>query len=156
MPYWQPQGFMKSICKRWRDSVRLVYVGVKMQSKLFYEKLHITKAPADTSKAELQHKVLNQYPRSCSDLLTAVINEVAMIRWVKRNLSKAPVSSEKTTLLSAAEHWAFDQQQIRLISASCYLHCPWFDTNFRIILPRFAGPLAGLSQPVPVNKGPAH
>lgn len=46
----------------------------------FYEKLHITKAPADTSKAELQHKVLNQYPRSCSDLLTAVINEVAMIR----------------------------------------------------------------------------
>lgn len=79
-----------------------------------------------------------------------------MIGRVKVNPLKAPVSSEKITLLSAVQCHTFDQQQIRLISASYYLHCPWFDTNFRIILPRFTGLLAGLSQPVLVNKGPAH
>lgn len=57
---------------------------------------------------------------------------------------KAPVSSEKTKKswpLSAARRWVSNQLPIRIISASCYLHCPWFDTNFRIILPRLTGPL---------------
>lgn len=61
---------------------------------------------------------------------------------------KAPVSSvvrktkqQKTCPLSAARRWVFNQPHIRIISASCYLHCPWFDTNFRIILPRLTGPL---------------
>lgn len=60
---------------------------------------------------------------------------------------KAPVSSvvkkkqQKTWPLSAARRWVFNQPHIRIISASRYLHCPWFDTNFRIILPRLTGPL---------------
>lgn len=63
---------------------------------------------------------------------------------------------KETTPLSAVQHWAFDQEQIRLISARYYLHCPWFDTNFRIILSRFTEPLAGVSHPILVNKDPAH
>lgn len=41
--------------------------------------------------------------------------------------------------LYAARRWVSNQRHIGLISASCYLHCPWFDTNFRIILPRLTG-----------------
>lgn len=70
---------------------------------------------------------------------------------VNLNPGKALVSSEVPALLSAVEHCAFEQQQIKLISASYYLHCPCFDTNFTIILPRFTW----LSHPVIVNKGPA-
>ncbi len=42
-----------------------------------------------------------EYPWSCSDLLAAVVTEVVMIRRVKPNPFKAPVSSEKITQLSA-------------------------------------------------------
>ena len=96
------------------------------------------------------------YPRSQSDLVAAVNSEVAMtweLNWI---LFKAPVSLEKATLLSALQRWLFDQHQIRLISASRYLHCPWFDTSFRIILPRSTGRLAGLSRPDPVKSTGCH
>ena len=43
---------------------------------------------------------------------------------------------------------------MRLISGCCYLHCPWFDTHFKIIVSRFTGPLAGVSQSALVNKDP--
>ncbi len=58
------------------------------------DKVHITNAPADILQTELQPKVRIS-TRSCSDLLAAVITEVAMIRRVKLNPFKAPVSSEK-------------------------------------------------------------
>jgi len=95
------------------------------------------------------------YPWSCSDLLASVITQVAMIERVELNPFKAPVLTEKTTLLSAVHYWAFDQQQISLISAPYYLYCPWFDTNFRITLPRFSGQLAWPFEPIPVNKRPS-
>lgn len=60
-----------------------------------------------------------------------------LLKTFKKKLKKG----EKPLPLSAARRWVLNQRRIKLISASCYLHCPCFDTNFRIILPRLTGRL---------------